>query len=96
MKLLINRMFKKCCLSNLDRVLYAKKTGDEEECAATILGGEKITLEEACVSLHRVIAKVKLNLEFRLRPSQLQLRNSYISISIIFFFKSRRRNLTMN
>ena len=34
----------------LDRVLYAKKTGDEEDCAATVLGGEKITVEEACVS----------------------------------------------
>ena len=34
----------------LDRVLYAKKTGDEEECATTPLGGNKISVEEACVS----------------------------------------------
>ena len=70
-------------------MLYAKKTGDEEECAATVLGGEKITVEEACVSLHRVIAKVKLNLKFRLRP--IVRLNS--SISIIFFFKFLKKEL---
>ena len=57
----------------LDRVLYAKKTGNEEECASTVLGGEKITVEEACVSIHMFIAKVKLNLKLGLRRSQLQL-----------------------
>jgi hypothetical protein len=31
-------------------VLYAKKNGDEEECASIVLGGDKINVEEACVS----------------------------------------------
>ena len=38
-----------------------------------VLGGEKITVEEACVSIHMFIAKVKLNLKLGLRRSQLQL-----------------------
>ena len=33
-----------------DRVLYSKKTGDVEENTSHLLGGDKITLEEACVS----------------------------------------------
>ena len=59
----------------LDRVLYAKKTGDEEECTAAVLGGEKITVEEACVSSDRVVARIKLNLNLRLKPFSLCLNN---------------------
>ena len=33
-----------------DRVLYSKKTGEVEENTSNLLGGDKITLEEACVS----------------------------------------------
>ena len=48
MKSLISRSLRN--IAFLDRVLYPKKTGDEEECAATVLGAEKMTVEEACVS----------------------------------------------
>jgi hypothetical protein len=42
-------------------VLHAKKTSDEKEFASTVLGGEKITLEEACV---RVLYPSKGQVEF--------------------------------
>ena len=34
----------------LDRVLYARKGGEEGALSTTNLGGEKITVEDACVS----------------------------------------------
>ena len=34
----------------LDRVLYARKGGEEGALSTTNLGGDKITVEEACVS----------------------------------------------
>ena len=35
----------------LDRVLYARKGGEEAAGVSTNLGGEKISVEDACVSL---------------------------------------------
>ena len=32
-------------------MLYAKKTGDEAECALAVLGGDNISVEDACVGL---------------------------------------------
>ena len=34
----------------LDRVLYARKGGEDGAVATTNLGGEKISVEDACVS----------------------------------------------
>ena len=34
----------------LDRVIYARKGGEEGVLSATNLGGEKISVEDACVS----------------------------------------------
>ena len=37
--------------SILDRVLYARKGGEEGALSTTNLGGDKITVEDACVSI---------------------------------------------
>ena len=34
----------------IDRVMYARKAGEESGVASTNLGGEKISVEDACVS----------------------------------------------
>ena len=41
--------FINCCFSSSDRVLYSSKAGEKNNYSNTNLGGEKITVEDACV-----------------------------------------------